>query len=163
MTSRLIQESDGRKVFAVVLDKGDEVRSCLTDFAKQEHLGASQITAIGAFADVTLGYFDRQRKDYKGIPLSEQVEVLSLLGDVVLDKGQPSLHAHVVVGKSDGSAHGGHLLEAHVWPTLEVIVSESPTHLHKRFDEESGLTLIAPQERPSGRDSAPKGASGAKQ
>ena len=92
---------------------------------------------------MTLGYFDWDAKDYKHIPLREQVEVLSLIGDVALDeKGEPKVHAHVVVGRSDGTARGGHLLEAHVRPTLEVILTESPKHLRKQYDPESRLALI---------------------
>jgi predicted DNA-binding protein with PD1-like motif len=64
------------------------------------------------------------------------------VGDITLKDGQPSIHAHVVLGKRDGTAHGGHLLEAHVRPTLEVILTESPAHLTRRFDEASGLALI---------------------
>jgi Fe-S oxidoreductase len=52
------------------------------------------------------------------------------------------VHAHVVLGKSDGSAHGGHLLEAHVRPTLEVTLAEAPRYLHRKHDPESGLALI---------------------
>jgi predicted DNA-binding protein with PD1-like motif len=70
------------------------------------------------------------------------VEVLSLVGDIALDSQQPRVHAHVVVGKADGTAHGGHLLEAHVWPTLEVVLTKTPDTLRKRFDPETGLTLI---------------------
>jgi len=105
-------------------------------------LSGSHLTAIGALSDVTLGYFDRARKDYKRIPLAEQVEVLALVGDIALDQGEPKVHAHIVVGKGDGAAHGGHLLEAHVWPTLEVILVESPEHLRRETDEETGLALI---------------------
>jgi predicted DNA-binding protein with PD1-like motif len=120
--SKLLYEEGGRKTFAVIFDKGDEAKKGLTDFAKREGLGVSQITAIGAFSDVTLGYFDRQKMEYLKIPVREQVEVLSLLGDIVADKGEPSVHAHVVAaGKRDGSTVGGHLLEAHVWPTLKAV------------------------------------------
>ena len=42
----------------------------------------------------------------------------------------------------DGSAKAGHLGEGHVRPTLEVIVTESPAHLRKVKDEETGLALI---------------------
>src|SRR5205823_13320077 len=106
-------------------------------------LGAAHFTAIGAFRDVTLGYFDWEKKDYQKIPVREQVEVLSLIGDVTLDeKGQPQVHAHVVVGRSDGTTRGGHLLEAHVRPTLEVVLVESPVHLQRKHDPESGLALI---------------------
>jgi predicted DNA-binding protein with PD1-like motif len=92
----------------------------------------------------SFGYFDRERKDYKKIPIKEQVEVLALTGNIALSDGQPKAHAHLVVGKSDGTAHGGHLLEAHVWPTLEVIVVESPRYLRRKFDRATGLTLIDP-------------------
>jgi predicted DNA-binding protein with PD1-like motif len=130
------------RTYALVFDKGDEVMSSLTAFAREHELNAAHLTAIGAFSDVTLGYFEPDRKDYRRIPISEQVEVLSLVGDVARKDNQPEVHAHVVVGKSDGSAHGGHLLEAHVWPTLEVVLTESAAHLRKRVDEETGLALI---------------------
>ncbi len=89
-----------------------------------------------------LGYFDRQAKDYKKIPNEEQVEALSLVGDIALKGDSPQVHAHLVVGKADGTAYGGHLLQAHVWPTLEVILTESPRHLCRKTDAETGLALI---------------------
>jgi uncharacterized protein len=140
--SKLIHEQAGEKTFAIVFDIGDEAMSGLADFARKNNLGAARITAIGAFQDVVLGYFDWEAKEYKKIPVREQVEVLSLIGDVALENGQPKVHAHVVVGRCDGSTRGGHLLEAHVRPTLEVIMTESPAHLRKQFDERSGLALI---------------------
>ena len=142
MKAKLLDSQNG-KTYAVIFDTGDEAASGLTDFARQHHLGGAHFTAIGAFRDVTLGYFDWETKEYKKIQLPEQVEVLSLVGDIALDeKGQPKVHAHVVVGRSDGTAHGGHLLAAHVRPTLEVILVESPRHLQRKHDPESGLALI---------------------
>ena len=105
----------------------------------------AHLTAIGAFSEVTLGFFDRQQKAYKKILVKEQVEVLSFTGNIwniVPKDGKPRLHAHVVIGKADGTAHGGHFLEGRVWPTLEMIVSEMPMHLRRSQDEESGLALI---------------------
>jgi hypothetical protein len=143
MKSKLLSAEAGRKVFVVVFDKGDEVAAGLARFAERQRLGASQITAIGAFSGATLGYFDRDAKDYRKIPVREQVEVLSLLGDIVDNAGKPALHAHLVVGRRDGTTLGGHLLEGHVWPTLEAIVTETPAHLQKRYDPETGLALIS--------------------
>jgi predicted DNA-binding protein with PD1-like motif len=142
MRSKLIYEHHGEKTFALVFDTGDEVMSNLVEFAGSNKLGAARLTAIGAFSEVTLGYFDWEKKDYKKIPVREQVEVLSLIGDVALKDGEPKVHAHVVVGRSDGTTMGGHLIEARVRPTLEVILTESPAHLQKQVDEESGLALI---------------------
>jgi hypothetical protein len=70
------------------------------------------------------------------------VELLSLIGDIALKDGKPQVHAHVVVSKSDGSAHGGHLLEAVVRPTCELILTESPAELRKEIDPSSGIALI---------------------
>ena len=132
----------GERTFVVVFDKHDEVVEGLTTFAGRERLRVSQVTAIGALRDVTLGYFDPAERRYREIPVREQVEVLSLLGVVTLDGEKPKVHAHVVVGLRDGSARGGHLLSGHVFPTLEVVVEELPRHLQRRTDPETGLALI---------------------
>jgi uncharacterized protein len=127
----------------LVFDKGDEVMVTLTRFAAEQRLTAGHFTAIGAFADVKLGFLDPDTKEYAPITIDEQVEALSIVGDISVEGDEPRVHAHVVVGKRDGSAHGGHLLEAHVWPTLEVVLTESPSHLRRRVDPETGLPLIA--------------------
>ena len=134
--------ADKQKTFVVVLSSGDEVMTCLLSFAKQQQLHASQFTAIGAFSKATLGFFDFVIKDYQKIGIAEQVEVLSLTGDLSLYNGEPKPHAHVVLGKRDGTAHGGHLIEATVHPTLELILTESPTYLQRVVDTNSGLPLI---------------------
>lgn len=141
MKSKLIS-SNGAKMYAVIFEPGEEAVSGLSRFAKDAKLGGSHLTAIGGFQDVVLGYFELDKKGYKKIPIDEQVEVLSLVGDIALYKGEPKLHVHAVVGTSNGMAHGGHLVQAHVRPTLEVIVTESPKHLCREHDEATGLALI---------------------
>jgi len=111
-------------------------------FVKQHALAASYFSAIGAFSDAVLGFFDRQNMDYKKIPVKEQVEVLSLNGNITLEDDGYKIHAHTVLGKADASAIGGHILEAHVWPTLEVVIEESPKYLARRMDSETGLALL---------------------
>jgi uncharacterized protein len=141
MRSKVLNEQ-GERTYAVIFDIGDEVMSGLQAFADDNNLSASRFTAIGAFENVVLGYFDWQKKDYERIPVNEQVEVLALVGDVALDKGRPKVHAHVVVGLRTGETRGGHLLEARVRPTLEVVVTESPGYLKRERDPASGLALI---------------------
>jgi uncharacterized protein len=132
----------GQRTFALVFETGQEVMADVTRFAKDLRFTAGHFTAIGALSKVTLGFFDWEKKEYKKIPVDEQVEVLSLVGDIALKDGEPSLHAHVVVGKPDGTAHGGHLIEAYVRPTLEMILVESPSYLRRTIDPETGLALI---------------------
>ena len=143
MRSKLLHEN-GERTFVLVFATGDEAIGGLESFAREHGLTAARFTGIGAFSGAKLGYFDRSSKDYAEIAVAEQVEVLSLLGDVALEVDEPKVHAHVVLGRADGTAVGGHLLEAHVWPTLEVVLDESPAHLRKRSDPETGLALIDP-------------------
>lgn len=139
MTSKLIQDGP-EKTFALVFDTGEEVVAGLVQFARDYKLSSAHLTAIGAFERVTLGFFDVAKKDYKRIAIEEQVELMSLVGNIAEDdQGNPKLHAHVVVGKSDGSAHGGHLLDAYVRPTLEVVVVEASQHLRRTMRDELGL------------------------
>ena len=143
MRSKLIHEAHGQRTYVVVLDEGDEIQACLGQFAGAEALSAAQVTAIGAFARATLLFYVWDTKDYERIEVDEQVEVVSLNGDIVLDQdGKPKLHLHAMLGRRDGSARGGHLDQAVVRPTLEVIVTESPAHLRRSEDARSGLALI---------------------
>lgn len=128
----------------LVFETNDAVLPLLEGFASANGMAAARFTAIGALRRVTLGYFDWQAKDYVQIPIEEQVEVVALMGDVARKDGAPKVHAHLVVAKRDGSAHSGHLLAATVRPTLELVLVESPAHLRRRYDAESGLALIDP-------------------
>jgi uncharacterized protein len=134
--------ADTERTWALVFETGDEVVSAIEQFAAKVGLSASRLSAIGAFQRVKLGYFDVQLKAYEAIEIQDQVEVLSLLGDIALDGQNPKLHAHCVVGHRDGSTRGGHLMEAVVRPTLEVLLIESPAHLRRFYDAATGLALI---------------------
>jgi len=142
MKSALVEEYDGLRTFVIVFETGDEAASGLTEFAKAQGLSGSHFTAIGAFSRAVVAYFEWSSKQYQRVAIDEQVEVLSFAGDITIEDGQPKVHAHVVLGKADATAHGGHLVEGHVRPTLELVLTEMPRHLHRRVDAASGLALI---------------------
>ncbi|MDX8490876.1 DNA-binding protein [Mesorhizobium sp. VK22B] len=143
MKSKLVAETSGQRTFVVVLDPGEEAIAALTAFADQKEITGASLAAIGAFEKATVGWFDFQSKSYRKIPVDEQCEVLSAIGDIAVDdSGKPSLHLHAVLGLSDGSARGGHLLEGIVRPTLEITVLESPGYLRRRKRPELGIALI---------------------
>jgi uncharacterized protein len=142
VTSKLLHEVGGARTFALVLDSGDEAMKALSSFADEQDLDAAEFSAIGAFSRAVVAYFDPQTKEYEPIRVDEQVEVLSIVGHVTLEPGGRNVHTHAVLGKRDGTAVGGHLLEGHVRPTLEIVLTESPAHLRRTKDEETGLALI---------------------
>ena len=141
MQSRLLDDNE-TKTWAIVFDKGDEFISGLQQFAADKNLDSARFTAIGGFSDVVLQFFSRESMDYKDIPVSQQAEVLVLNGNIALDGEHRKVHAHGVIGLSDASTRGGHIGEAHVWPTLEVVLEEAPAHLKRRTEQETGLALL---------------------
>jgi predicted DNA-binding protein with PD1-like motif len=147
MKVRLVSEKGGERVFAVVFSKGDEVLSGLTDFAIQNKIVDAHFTAIGAVSKATLGWLSVPEKQYHAIHVDQQVEVLSMIGDVATFNGKPVVHAHLVLGREDGSTVGGHLWEAFVNPTLEVFVTANSVPLKKVPDETSGMKVIDPAAR----------------
>lgn len=145
MRSKLIHDANGERTFAVTLETGDEIMASLNTFATENNLEAATFKAIGALSEATLAYFDWDKKEYLPIPVVEQVEVASLTGDVASGPdGKPAVHVHAVLGKRDGSAAAGHLKSGLVRPTLEIILTEAPGHLRKRFDPKTGIALIDP-------------------
>src|SRR5881227_3260275 len=144
MKVRLLSENAGVKHYVIILAKGDEVMSGLTDFAKQNKVTSASFTAIGAFSRATVAWFDDSRKEFKLVPIEQQVEVVSMIGNIALSGDQPVVHAHVSVASSDGAVRGGHLINAFVFPTLELFMTVYPTPLHKQLDEATGLKLIDP-------------------
>jgi predicted DNA-binding protein with PD1-like motif len=144
MRVQMLGRGGETREYAVIFGKGDEAFSGMLDFAEKYHITSARFTGIGALNRTTLAWFDPQRKMYKTIPVEGQVEVASMIGDVALYQGKPVVHAHMVVGTADGTTCGGHLLDAYVFPTLEVMVTVDPIAMQKRFDPETDLTLIDP-------------------
>ncbi len=144
MQVQSLNTGEPTKQYAVIFYTGDEAFSGLLAFAEKYHVTSAHFTAIGAVNGATLGWFDPQRKMYKKIPITGQHEVIGMSGDIALYQGKPVVHTHMIVGTSDGTLRGGHVLAAYVSPTLEVMVTVDPVAMQKRFDPETDLTLIDP-------------------
>ncbi len=133
------------RTYVLVMDVGDDTLPELQQFAREQAIDGAHFTAIGAFSQATLGWFDLERQDYRSNEVTDQCEVVSLSGDIT--RADPSseerkVHAHGVVALSDGRTLGGHLLRGLVRPTLEVMVTETPAVLRRRHDPATGLALI---------------------
>jgi predicted DNA-binding protein with PD1-like motif len=144
MKAKLVKDTPEEKIYTVVFYKGDELLSGLTDFAVAHQIADAHFTGIGAVSGATLGWLDLDKKAYHPLRVTQQVEVLSLTGDIARFNGVPVVHMHAVLGKQDGSTVGGHVFELNVNPTLEVFLTVNSTPLEKRLDDASGIKLIDP-------------------
>ena len=144
MRVQLLNPGETTKHYAVIFYQGDEALSGLIEFAEKYQVTSAHFTAIGALSGATFGFFDPQRKMYKKIPVNGQHELIGMSGDIALYQGKPVVHTHMVLGNPDGTTFGGHVLDANVSPTLEVMVTDDPVTMKKRFDPATDLTLIDP-------------------
>ena len=132
----------GEGEFLLVCDAGDELPAVLLDWAGAYAVASAALSGIGACESVTLGYFDPRTRQYVNARLDEQFEVLAFTGNLTRLEGEPRLHAHVVLGRRDGSTAGGHLIGARVHPTLEIFARTLPVAIERRADAASGIPLI---------------------
>jgi uncharacterized protein len=131
------------KTFMLVFQTGDELAQGLSQFAREQNLCAASFKGLGGLSSAHLAWFSWETKKYeRSVTLDEQVELLSLVGDVALYENKPIVHAHAVIGRRDGTALGGHLLEAFIRPTCEIVLTQYPLPLQRALDPESGLPLI---------------------
>ena len=144
LKTRLLSHQGGRS-YALIFGKNDEVMAGLTEFAETNQLAASHFTAIGAFKNALLGWFDNEKKAFREIEINDQVEVAAFSGDIGLINGKPAVHAHAVVAFPDGTTKGGHVISATAWPTLELFLTDEPISLVKEQDPETELYLFDPK------------------
>lgn len=149
MHHQLIRHGQGSRTWSIVLDDGDEINTCLQDFARREVLSATSFTATGMLHNAVLGYFESERHTYRRNVLDQPTQLVSLVGDIALQNGRPRIHMRAVLGGSDGSTVDGHLLEGHVDATMQVVMTEAPVQLHKDYDADAGLALFKHDRRTS--------------
>jgi predicted DNA-binding protein with PD1-like motif len=151
MKSQLLDSGDSDRTFILILEPGEEAFEAIKALADTHSITAASVTAIGAFSDAVVGFFDVSSKSYSKIPVAEQSEVLSMLGDIAVDdEDRASPHLHVVLGLSDGSTRGGHFISGRVNPTLEVVITETPARLRRRKRPDLGVALIDLEARAGG-------------
>jgi len=129
--------------YAIIFDVGDDVVAVINAFVRERNFSASSFKAIGALSAAQLGWYNPDTRTYEtAVDLNEQIELVSLTGDVGKLDGDPVVHMHAVIGRRDGSTRGGHLLKAIVHPTVELFLVEYPVGLVKVHNAEFNLNLF---------------------
>ena len=127
----------------LVFDGGDDVLEVLRRFAGEQGIRGGWFTAIGALDQAAIAYWNAESLQYERIDIREQVEVLAFTGDIGMENDAVKIHAHVVLGRRDGAAIGGHFLSGRVFPTLEMNLTDFGMPVARRRDARAGLSLIS--------------------
>ena len=128
--------------FIVRIETGEPVVATLIDFLRREGIGFANLSATGALSSARIGFWDPTQRDYVYRQSHEQLEIVSFVGNASLRDGEPFLHLHAGLGRSDLSVVGGHLEEAVVHPTIEVWLRTEDLDVRRTTDPETGLDLL---------------------
>lgn len=141
---KLLGEHDGSREYQLVFEPRAEIMGTITDFILRNKIKAAHFTGLGACTDAVVGYYDPAAHEYRRTPYTQQMEIVSLIGDAAPTAGGAGLDVHVGLALPDGTMRGGHLFEAHAYPTLELFLIASPTPIERKHDNALNLDLLAP-------------------
>ena len=142
MPAATLLNSGEAPAYLLVFHTGQEIMKGLLAFARKHELVAGHLTGIGAISGAEIGYFDPETNAYLRHREDGQAELLSLAGNLALNDDAPFFHVHIVVGTREGSARGGHLFQATVRPTAEIVLTTSPRPVRRAIDQATRLPLL---------------------
>lgn len=128
--------------YVVRLEKGEEVVSKLKELCKKENIHLGSISGIGASNKVQIGLFNTDTLEYKTTVKEGMFEITSLMGNISMKDEEVYLHCHINFSDESLSCYGGHLVEAYISATCEIIITEFEGNVNRQFDANIGLNLL---------------------
>ena len=124
----------------VRLEDGEDFKSRLESLEIQ---AGTFVSGIGMLRDATLAYWNGE--EYVQHQVDAPAELLALQGNFSLKEGESFVHCHVTLGHEDGTVEGGHLMDATVNVTNEIVIQQLPDVTMNR-QPEAGLWGLFPEE-----------------
>ncbi|MBS7009487.1 PPC domain-containing DNA-binding protein [Anaerostipes sp.] len=128
--------------YVIRLEKGEEIVAKMKELCEKENVKLASLSGIGAVNKVTAGLFKTKEKKYVSKTYEEDMEIVSLGGNVSCMNGETYLHFHISVANEAGEVRGGHLTEAYISATGELILTEIEGSADREYSEEIGLNLF---------------------
>ena len=128
-------------------ESGEQIAERLLTWLRAHEIGYATMTGLGAVSGATISYWNAASRAYEQHHLPEQMEVVSLVGNVTIKEGAPFTHIHVTLGRRDLSIVGGHFNDATVHPNVEIWLSPESGSVERKLDEASGLFVMDLPER----------------
>lgn len=128
--------------WVIRLDPGEEIPRDMLAAAAELGVGTASVTGIGAIDRAVLALYDLKERRYIETVLDEELEVVSLQGNLTRVDGAPFMHAHAVLSRRDSQALGGHLMSARVSVTVELFLTRFALEATRTISTHCGLKLL---------------------
>ena len=130
------------KTIIARIDRGEEVLAQLKAIALKEEIKLASVRALGATDDFTVGVFKVEEKKYYANHFTGDFEIVSLTGTISTMNGEYYAHLHMSAGDEQGRVFGGHLNEAIISATCEMVIEVIDGQVDRLRDESVGLNLF---------------------
>ena len=130
------------KTIVMRIDRGEEILTQLKAMALKENIKLASVRALGATDDFTVGVFKVAEKKYYANHFTGDFEIVSLTGTISTMNGEYYVHLHMSAGDEQGRVFGGHLNEAIISATCEMVVEIIDGQVDRIRDEAVGLNLF---------------------
>jgi len=124
------------------IDKDEEILTKIKEIALKENIKLANINALGATNKFTVGVFKTSEKKYYANNFEGDFEIVSLTGTINTMNNEFYSHIHMSAGNDKGEVFGGHLNEAYVSATCEMVINIIDGIVDRSFNEEIGLNLF---------------------
>ena len=135
----ILEEKDK---YIIRFDKGEELISGLIEFCQAKKIKAGFFIALGATSQVVLSYYHLDKKEYQEKKIDEDLEIVSLSGNVAEMEGKIIIHSHGIFADSQMRTYGGHLNKLVVSGTGEVLLDVFQGKIERQYSQEIGLNLM---------------------
>lgn len=129
-------------IYLIRIDKDEKIIASLTEFIDKEKVKAGYFSGVGAVSHCTTKLYNYEKKEYIEQNFQEKMEITSLTGNIALFNGKPVIHAHINLGDSEMNIRGGHLQEAVVGSTCEIVLNVFDMEIKRKPDEDTGLNIL---------------------
>ena len=128
--------------WVIVLRRNEKVIESLKKFVGKNDIKSGYFNAVGAVSSVVLAHYNLEKKKYTTKSINKPLEIVSLMGNIAMKGTEKIIHGHIVVGTDKMELYGGHLKEATVAATCEIILNEFKETIEKHYDEDTGINLM---------------------
>lgn len=128
--------------FLIRLEKGELIVSTLTQFCIDKSIKSGVISGIGGVVWAELAFYDLEQRAYEYEKYDEPLEITNLSGNISMVGDKSFLHIHATMSDSNFHAYGGHLKEAEVGATCEIMIRQFSKPITRAHNEEVGLKIL---------------------
>ena len=132
-----------KKVHVFRVKPGQELLSEIASYCRGNAITSGIIIGIiGSATKARLNFLHELPGKYAPEDFTGPLEIVAAQGSVALMNGETIVHIHIQLATKD-ACWGGHLVNADIFSTAEVVIGELDYQLRRQFDSYTGLNELS--------------------